>query len=208
MKILRLVSTLAIFTLMFSVDAAGLAPAPIRFMVDPHVSGDLIAFSYQGDIWVVRRDGTPVRRITNHLARDVAPRFSPDGQWIAFSSDRFGNYDIFLVPVTGGEPTQITFHTTSDMVEGWTPDGQIMFVSSRSTHPFFSPMYTVSPEGGLPMPMEMDQARNATMSPDGRYLVFNRSSLSSARKGQRGNRTTDLWIMDRESGDQMKSLSL
>ena len=178
------------------------APAdnPIRFMMDPHVSGDLIAFSYQGDIWLVHRDGTPVRRLTNHLARNAAPRFSPDGRWVAFSSDRFGNYDVFVVPVDGGEPTQLTFHTTGDLVRGWTPDGRIIFSSSRSAHPFLSPLYTVSPDGGLPVPMEMDQGAYAAMSPDGRYMVYNRSSLSTSRKGQTGNRTTDLYLMDREAG--------
>jgi tricorn protease len=178
------------------------APAdnPIRFMMDPNVSGDLIAFSYQGDIWLVHRDGTPMRRLTNHLARNAAPRFSPDGRWVAFSSDRFGNYDVFVVPVDGGEPTQLTFHTTGDMVRGWTPDGRIMFASSRSVHPFLSPLYTVSPEGGLPLPMDMDQAANAAVSPDGRYVVYNRDGLSTSRKGQTGNRTADLYIMDRETG--------
>ena len=173
---------------------------PIRFMRDPHVAGDLIAFSYQGDIWMANRDGTGARRLTNHTARDIAPRFSPDGQWIAFSSNRFGNNDVFLMPLEGGEPTQLTFHSTSDVVDGWTPDGRIVFSTTRGDHPFYSPMHTVSPEGGLPMPMGMDQARNVGVSPDGRYVAFNRNSLSTARKGQKGNRTTDIFVLDRESG--------
>ncbi|MCJ7630342.1 MAG: S41 family peptidase, partial [Longimicrobiales bacterium] len=209
MKTLRLLTFLSVFTLALNVTPSGASPPePIRFMMNPHVHGDLIAFSYQGDIWIADRDGTPVRRLTNHIARDVSPRFSPDGRWIAFTSDRFGNDDVFVVPVEGGEPTQLTFHTTGDNVEGWTRDGRIMFATSRSTSPFFSPLYTVSPEGDLPLPMEMDQAGNAAVSPDGRYLAFNQASLSTprnaARKGQRGNRTTDIWILDRENGSFTK----
>ena len=173
---------------------------PIRFMRDPHVAGDLIVFSYQGDIWVAGRDGSSPRRLTNHMARDVAPRFSSDGQWVAFSSDRFGNYDVWLIPVEGGEPTQLTFHSTNDMVAGWTPDGKIIFTSSRSTHPFLSPAFTVSPEGGLPEPMEMDAAAAAAVSPDGRFLAFNRISVNTTRKGYKGNRAPDIYVMDRESG--------
>jgi tricorn protease len=191
----------SVFTLALAVAPVGASPPePIKFMMSPHAHGDLITFSYQGDIWIVERDGTPVRRLTNHVARDVSPRFSPDGRWIAFSSNRFGNNDVFLVSVEGGEPTQLTFHTTGDNVEGWTRDGRIMFASTRGAHPFYSPLYTVSPEGDLPLPMEMDQARNAAISPDGRFVAFNRTSLSTSRKGQKGNRTTDLWILDRESG--------
>jgi tricorn protease len=195
-----LLSALALVFVILGSALPSAAQSHIRFMMDPHVSGDLIAFSYQGDIWLVHRDGTPVRRLTNHLARNAAPRFSPDGRWVAFSSDRFGNYDVFLVPVEGGEPKQLTFHTTGDLVRGWTPDGRIMFASSRSVHPFLSPLYTVSPEGGLPLPMAMDQAANAAVSPDGRYVVYNRTGVSTSRKGARGNATADLYIMDQETG--------
>ena len=174
---------------------------PVRFMRDPHVAGDLIVFSYQGDLWLVHRDGSAPRRLTNHLARDVAPRFSPDGRWIAFSSDRFGNYDVFLIPAEGGEPTQLTFHTTGDMVAGWTAGGEVMFTTNRGPHPFLSPLHVVSPEGGLPLPMEMDQAEAAAVSPDGRYLAFNRIGVNTTRKGYKGNRAPDLYVMDRESGE-------
>ncbi|MFO8174674.1 MAG: S41 family peptidase [Longimicrobiales bacterium] len=187
--------------------SAGGAPAagppaadPIRFMRDPHVAGGLLVFSYQGDLWLTRSDGSDPRRLTNHVARDVAPRFSADGRWVAFSSDRFGNYDVWLIPVEGGEPTQLTFHTANDMVAGWTPDGRVIFTTSRGPHPFLSPAYTVSTEGGLPEPMEMDQAAAAAVSPDGRYLAFNRIGVNTTRKGYKGNRAPDLYVMDRESG--------
>jgi tricorn protease len=195
------VRSLVLFLLSVAMlGASAPPPDPIQFMRDPHVSGDLIAFSSPGDIWVASRDGSNARRLTNHVARDVLPRFSPDGQWVAFSSDRFGNYDVFLIPVEGGEPTQLTFHTTADRVAGWTLDGTIMFVTSRGSHPFLSPMHTVSPDGGLPMPMEMDQAAAAAVSPDGRFVAFNRIGVNTTRKGYKGNRAPDVYVMDRESG--------
>ena len=177
------------------------AKDPIRFMRDPHVAGDLIAFSYQGDIWLAARDGSSPKRLTNHIGRDVAPRFSADGRWVAFSSDRFGNYDIWLIPVEGGEPVQLTFHTAADMVKGWTPDGRIIFTTTRGSHPFLSSAFTVSPEGGLPAPMEMDAAAAAAVSPDGRYLAFNRIGVNTTRKGYKGNRAPDLYLLDRETDD-------
>jgi tricorn protease len=205
---------LAIFPLLVLGVSASVANAaapqePIKFMMNPHVHGDLVTFSYQGDLWIVERDGTGARRLTNHLARDVYPRFSPDGRSIAFSSNRFGNYDVFLVSLEGGEPTQLTFHDADDTVEGWTRDGRIMFATRRGVMSrFYTPLYTVSPEGDLPLPMEMDRAGNAAESTDGRYLVFNQSSLTTpravARKGQRGNRTNDIWILDRPTGDFTK----
>ena len=64
-------------------------PDPIKFARFPHVANDgTIAFTYQDDIWLAGPDGSNPRRLTAHVARDVSPRFSPDGRWIAFTSNR------------------------------------------------------------------------------------------------------------------------
>src|SRR6478609_820510 len=70
-----------------------------------------VAFTYLGDIWTADENGQNVRRITVNKARDVYPRFSPDGKWIAFSSDRNGNLDVFVIPSEGGTAKQLTFHS-------------------------------------------------------------------------------------------------
>ena len=195
-SLVRSVSTLAVLATMLFVPAKGAAD-PIKFMRDPHVANGMIVFSYHGDIWIARQDGTEPRRLTYHVAREIAPRFSPDGRWVAFASNRFGNNDVFLVPVAGGEPMQLTFHSGNDVVAGWTPNGEaIIFGTSRGTHPFYSPMYTVPATGGIPMPMEMDQARNVMINQDGTMVAFNRNPLSTSRKGQKGNRTTNIFLQD------------
>jgi len=70
----------------------------------PSYSKGKVAFSYLGDVWIANEDGSAVQRLTDHKARDIYPRFSPDGKWIAFSSNRAGNYDVFVIPVEGGKP--------------------------------------------------------------------------------------------------------
>ncbi len=86
-------------------SVAGFSGADVvKFMRSPAISDGLIAFCYHGDIWVANDDGTGGYRLTNHVANDTEPRFSPDGKWVAFSSDRMGNNDIWMVPVEGGEP--------------------------------------------------------------------------------------------------------
>src|SRR3954466_1785541 len=91
-----------------AVAVAGAAPAqePIRFARTPDISpdGKLVAFSYLGDIWVVEGIGGGARPVTQHEAHDVGPVFSPDGRWIAFSSNRHGQYDVFVSPAYGGKP--------------------------------------------------------------------------------------------------------
>jgi len=62
-----------------------IAFADVRLLRHPAYSKGKVAFSYLGDIWTANEDGSNVQRLTDNRARDVFPRFSPDGNWIAFS---------------------------------------------------------------------------------------------------------------------------
>src|SRR6266850_5615025 len=86
------------------------AQEPIRFARTPDISpdGKLVAFSYLGDVWVVEAIGGVARPVTMHTAHDVYPAFSPDGRSIAFSSNRHGSYDVFVVSAQGGKPKRLT----------------------------------------------------------------------------------------------------
>ena len=109
----RILSLLILITAVAGPAAAD----PIKFARYPHVANGKIAFSYHGDIWIANQDGSGPMRLTAHVGRDTFPRFSPDGKLVAFSSNRFGNDDVFVVPVAGGEPRQLTFNTTGDTVQ-------------------------------------------------------------------------------------------
>jgi len=74
------------------------SPPQIKFARFPHVANDgTIAFTYQDDSWLAGPDGSNPRRLTANVARDISPRFSPNGRWIAFTSNRMGNNDVFVV---------------------------------------------------------------------------------------------------------------
>jgi TolB-like protein/Tfp pilus assembly protein PilF len=76
-------------------------PALLR---SPTVSATHIAFAYANNIWVVGAAGGAARRLTSFQGQTLNPRFSPDGQSIAFSAEYAGNTDVYVVPVEGGEP--------------------------------------------------------------------------------------------------------
>src|SRR5437762_4413087 len=82
--------------------------AEIKLARHPDYHNGKIVFSYLGDLWAVQDDGSQPQRLTVHSARDVHPRFSPDGKWIAFSSNRYGNYDVFVIPAEGGPAKRLT----------------------------------------------------------------------------------------------------
>src|ERR1700730_6853954 len=87
--------------------AVGVSQAQVKLLRYPTYSKGKVAFSYLGDIWVASENGADVERLTDNKARDIYPRFSPDGQWIAFSSNRAGNYDVYVIPAAGGKPRQL-----------------------------------------------------------------------------------------------------
>ena len=104
-----------------------------RLLRQPSLSETHIAFTYGGDIWVHALDGeTRPLRITSTPSVDSDPHFSPDGQWIAFSSNRSGNTAVYVVPAEGGEPHRLTWYPSGAYARGWTPDGsRVLFATSR-----------------------------------------------------------------------------
>ena len=93
-----------------------------------------IVFSYAGDLWKVSRKGGAAERLTSGIGVEANPIFSPDGNLLAFTGEYDGNFDVFVIPATGGEPKRLTYHPGNDLVMGWTPDGKsILFVSSRGS---------------------------------------------------------------------------
>jgi len=179
--------------------AAATQAGPIKLARYPDYHAGRIAFSYMGDIWVAGEDGSNPVRLTVNTARETYPRFSPDGRWIAFSSNRFGNNDVFVVSASGGIPRQLTFFSGADDVVGWSRDGQqVLFRSAHGdgAFPNVATLYQVALTGGPEKPLPVDWGYYGDFSPDGKSLVFNRHPATWTRKHYRGSYAADLWIAD------------
>src|SRR5580693_9235725 len=155
-----------------------------------------VAFSYMGDIWTADDNGQNVQRLTVHAARDIYPRYSPDGKWIAFSSDRNGNLDVFIIPAKGGEAKQLTYHSADDNVLGWTPDSRSVLFGSQRGEDFMPKLYVVSIDGGLERSAGPDMGIAGSYSPDGKKIAINRKGQVYWRKYYRGAYNTDVTVMD------------
>jgi len=127
-------ATLLLIVLALTVQPVTTAPTPTRLLRTPTVSATHIAFAYANNIWMVERAGGVARRITSFAGGASNPKFSPDGQTLAFTASYGGNSDVYVVPTAGGEPKRLTWHPGADTVQGWTPDGRaVMFASARAT---------------------------------------------------------------------------
>jgi tricorn protease len=196
----RALLPLALAALM-AAPAAAQTLEDVRLLAEPAVGGDHIAFQYDGDLWVAQRDGSDVRRITTHAGRETAPRFSPDGRWLAFTGEYEGNADVYVVPVEGGVPTRLTWHPGADQVRDWTPDGDgVLFASQRSVHTNrFAELFIAPVDGGMPAALPIPSAYTASFSPDGSRIAYTPLSEAMGQwKGYRGGRTSRIWLYDRD----------
>src|SRR5579883_477221 len=185
---------LALF-LLLSIPCAALA-REAKLVRSPDYHAGTVAFAYLGDIWTAHEDGTNVRRLTVHKARDIAPRFAPDGRQIAFSSDREGNMDIYVIPTEGGAVRRLTVHSADETVLGWTPDGKGILFASQRGEDFMGKLYVVSIDGGLPRDAGPDMGVAGSYSPDGTKLAINRKAQAYWRKYYRGAYQSDVTVMD------------
>ena len=184
MRFLR--GCIAFFLVGFALIAAGQETSEGRLMRFPDVYKDKVAFVYGGDLWLVSAGGGVARRITTHPGRELFPKFSPDGKWIAFTAEYDGNFNVYVMPSDGGQPKQLTFHQGGaplrermgihNQVVTWTPDGKrIVFLSRRDSYNGWTKrLYSVSIDGGLAEPLALDQGGLASFSADGTKIAYNR----------------------------------
>jgi Tol biopolymer transport system component len=150
---------------------------------DPTGDGSLVVFYSQdlpeGDLYVVRGDGTGLRQVTGDSAIDRVPRISSDGEWITYFSTRSGGFQVWVTRPDGSGNRQVTFGDGSASIGAWSPDGARLAVNGRLDMDT-TDVFILKPEEEwsddalvrLPMPGYPEKRFLVTdWSPDGRYLA-------------------------------------
>ena len=182
----------------------GKAPSPTRGLRYATLApdGKTVAFTWRGDIWTVSTDNPQLaHRLTIHEAQDTIPRISPDGKQIAFSSQRSGGYDIYVMPIEGGEPQRVTQHSSAAILCDWSPDGKyLLFASNRDPGRYQLNLYEVAASGGTPRAITVDGGRDGSYSPDGKTIVYARGFNTIYQDNYEGTGNYDLYTVAREGG--------
>lgn len=168
----------------------------------PAVSARHLAFVYGGALWIANRDGSQPRQLAPRVTSEFTPKFSPDGQWLAFSAAYDGNTDVYVVRTAGGQPRRLTWHGSSDQVTGWSPDSQrVLFASPRQVlNNRSNQLYEVPVDGGFEQQVMKAVAYEGSWSPDGRLLAYRpyrqANNGASGWRQSRGGTTPPIWIID------------
>ncbi len=145
------------------------------------------------EIYIMNVDGSEQVRLTNNLADDGDPSFSPDGSKIAFDSNRDGNGEIYIMNTDGSEQVNLT----NNPAEGWdpsfSPDGsKIAFTSDRYGN---YEIYTMNVDGSEQVNLTNNPALDGepSFSPDGSKIAFD-----SDRDGN-----WEIYIMNVDGSEQV-----
>jgi imidazolonepropionase-like amidohydrolase/Tol biopolymer transport system component len=156
--------------------------------LDVSPDGRTIAFDLLGDIYTMPIAGGRPTRITSGLAFDMQPRFSPDGRQIAFTSDRGGGDNIWVMNRDGSGARAITSETFTLLNNPtWSPDGRFIaarkhFTTQRSLGTGEIWLYNVNGSGPgqalveRPNPQFQKELGEPTFSHDGRFIYFSRNT--------------------------------
>ena len=142
-------------------------------------------------------DSSEPRNLTNHEQADSWPAWSPDGQHIAFSSNRDSDHEIYVMEKDGSNPRRLTDNLALDEHPAWSPDGRsIVFRSSRDGN---GEIYAMDSDGSNPRRLTDNSASDEfpAWSPDGQHIAF-----SSNRDGS----NYEIYVMDSD-GSSLRRLT-
>lgn len=184
---------------LFLISNIAFAQSTPHFLSNPTLSpdGQTVVFAFEGDLWKANISDGQATRITAMQGYETSPRISPDGKWIAFTGRQYGNADVFVMPLNGGDVKQITYHSGNDDVTSWSWDSKTIYFNSGRMGQVAG--FTVAATGGTPQRVFgsnfFQYDHNLVEHPSTGEIYFNdtwESSNQSQRKRYKGPFNPDI----------------
>lgn len=188
------------FNVSFAEEDDSINHSPDALMLRfPDVSKSEIVFVYSGDVWIVSKEGGVARKLSSPKGRESFPKFSPEGDKVAFSGNYDGNTDIYIISSSGGMPERLTHHPEEDWVVDWYPEGESILMRSKMLSPRerYNRLFRQPLQGGMPEVLPLPFGEIGSFSPDGKSLAFQyKARQANAWKRYKGGTASDLWILN------------
>ncbi|HEY0788923.1 MAG TPA: amidohydrolase, partial [Thermoanaerobaculia bacterium] len=180
--------------------------------LDVSPDGREIVFDLLGDIYAVPITGGDAKPLASGMQWDMQPRFSPDGRRIAFTSDRSGGDNVWIMNRDGSDPRQVTKETFRLLNSpAWAPDGEFVvarkhFTSRRSLGAGEMWLYHRSGGEGVQLterPNDQKDAGEPAFSPDGRYLYYSQDTTPGPTFDYNKDPNSEIYViqrLDRKTG--------
>ncbi len=190
-------------------------PDTTRLLRFPTTNGTQIVFCYAGEIYTVGKEGGIARRLTSGPGYSSFPRFSPDGNQIAFTSQYDGNTEVYVMLAEGGAPKRLTTSATlgrddisdrmgpNNIVMAWQNTKPLIVFRSRmkSFNDFIGALFTVGLDAELPQQLPVPRGGFISFSPDDSKMAYNHVFREFRTwKHYRGGMADDVWIYDFKTG--------
>ncbi|MBS9464372.1 PD40 domain-containing protein [Flagellimonas sp. 389] len=170
--------------------------------------GNTIVFTYKGNLFRVPSSGGTATQLTFHEAHDYKATWSKDGKRIAFASDRYGNFDVFVMDALGGEASRLTFHSTDEIPYTFShDDSTVLFgavrqdaVKHRQYPTSAQPeLYEVASRVGKVNQVLTVPAQDVQVNSDGNILLYHdkKGYENEFRKHHVSAITRDVWMYDK-----------
>ena len=133
-----------------------------------------VVLSVEGgsQIYLINADGSgPRRRISNSPSIDTEPRYSIDGKWIYFTSDRGGSPQIYRMGATGGEAQRVTFEGSYNVTPRPSPDGRVLAYVTRNGGKFQVALLDLS-NRQVQVITDSDRDESPSFAPNGRMILL------------------------------------
>jgi len=184
-------------------------------LAEPSLSpdGSEIAFASGGDIWTVPAQGGVARLLVTDPATESRPLWSPDGKRLAFTSNRGGTTNIYVLTLATGQVERLTWADVNEQLDGWSRDGKwIYFTSGINDVTRLGDVFRVSSAGGTPLEVSRERYLNefqSAPSPDGKSVALVAKGISSGQWWRNGSSHIDqseLWLKPVADGAPHKRL--
>lgn len=177
----------------------------------PHLVGNNLVFTAEGDIWLTDLAASAPQRLTSSEAEEHTAKLSPNGDWVAFVANYEGAAEVYVMPTSGGTPKRISFEQSRVRLQSWTPNGDILYSTDHVMGPANQwVLRKVNPQTLHTETIPLVDAIEGVTDSEGKQLFFTRFGLQATTDNARvyrGGAMGEIWRFTLDNNEEAVHLT-